>query len=65
MTRDPRVEPKVGDEVGFRDKPSRTVKLVFIDACGQPWVDYTITKQIPLSQWKRATRGAEVIHAAE
>ena len=50
--------PKVGDIVGFRDKPNRTVVKRFTDACGGEWIDYTITKQIRLEAWNRAMRGA-------
>ncbi len=56
--------PKVGDVVGFRDKPNRTVVKRFTDACGGEWIDYTITKQIRLEAWNRAMRGATVISKA-
>lgn len=65
MKRDPRKDPKAEDRIEFRDKPSRTVKLVFTDACGNVWVNYTVTKQVRLEQWKRTTRWAEVDHVAE
>lgn len=63
--RDPRKDPRVGDVVFYRDKPARKVVKRFTDACGNEWIDYTITKQEPLSKWKRGMRGAAIYHVAD
>jgi len=67
MTRDPRVDPRPGDEAAGRDKPVRRVEKLFTDATGAPWMIYSERRCVSVKTWgwwfKRT--GARVLHAGE
>ncbi len=58
-------DPRVGDTVGFRDRPTRTVVKLWTDACDQKCVTYTVERYTTVKNWKRWARNATVDRAEE
>ena len=67
--RDPRVDPKPGDVLGFRKGSFRHIVstrgqwVVFHSRCGSQWVNSAMRET--LEEWREAMKDAEVIHAAD
>lgn len=59
--RDPKVDPRAGDQLHCGDTPDKTVTLRFTDACGQECIWVTTTRVTTVKNWRKWAHNAIVL----